>query len=113
MDGSPATDRIRKSQSTLLYSAMLSEFNDFEHPGVLIVSRLIEDCIKMADDINKYGVRESAAAFHSDKSRLRNGVSMTSLDEYPVVCITHRAYELALDYLGKDSTIINKLSSVS
>jgi hypothetical protein len=96
-----------KSQGTMLYSALLSKYPDERHPGVLIVSRLIDDCETMAHEINKSGARETAVAFHSAKERLKQGLAIGDLWRYPVVCITHRAYENALDYLGKDAEIQN------
>jgi len=34
--------RIRENEGTMLYSAMLGHFDDQQHPGVLIIVRLIE-----------------------------------------------------------------------
>ncbi len=84
-----------KTESSIIYCAMLADLDDFFHPGALIITRLIDDCDRIAERINQYGSRETAIAFHSKAK-----VKLTALASYPVVVITHRAYEQALDHLG-------------
>jgi hypothetical protein len=93
-----------KSQGTAVYCAMLARYETTaEHPGVLIVTRLKADADDMADNINTLSGRAGyARAYHSDAAG--PGV-LESLRSFPVLVITHRAYELALDSLGHDGTI--------
>ena len=91
-----------KSQGTALACGLLSNLSDYEHPGVLIVQKLMADCDLMADHINQYGVRPTAIAYHSD---VKDKISLNELQGYPVLVITHRAYELALDHLGQEGRI--------
>lgn len=92
-----------KSQGAMIFCSLLSYLDFMQHPGTLIVTRLIEDCEKMAEEINHYGNpdRHTAIAFHSKQDK----VQMSELYMYPVIVITHRAYELALDYLGAGAGI--------
>ncbi len=88
-----------KTQSVILYSAMMAE--EENHPGILIVTRLIADCDGIVEQIN--GIAEKpdyAIAYHSEAN-----VKADALKDYPVVVITHKAYENALDYLGDDASI--------
>jgi hypothetical protein len=93
-----------KSQGTAIYCAMLARYETTdEHPGVLIVTRLKADADEMADTINRWASRRGyARAYHSDATG--PGV-LESLRSFPVLVITHRAYELALDALGHDGSI--------
>ena len=92
-----------KSEGTMTYCAMLSAFPDKRHPGVLIVTRLIDDANRLAERINRYGQRPTAVAYHSEARK--DGLDIATLTDWPVVVITHRAYELALDHLGKAGCI--------
>ena len=69
---------------------------------MLVVTRLIDDCNMMAERINKFGERDTAIAYHSEVS---NKVSLNELRNWPVVVMTHRAYEMALDFLGHEGRI--------
>lgn len=86
-----------KTQGTMVYCSMLSRFTDEQHPGILIVTRLIDECNQLAQEINSFGERETAIAFHSDTK----DIGITELWLYPVLVITHKAYEMALDTLNK------------
>ena len=90
-----------KTQSTILYCALLSELPDSQHPGVIIITRLTEDCDEIGRQINQLGKRETAVSFHSKQTT----VSHADLKNYPVIVITHKAYENALDFLGPGGTI--------
>lgn len=65
---------------------------------------MYHSCI--ADRINEFGKihggRETAIAYHSDSP---SDLNITDLKNWPVIVITHRAYEMALDYLGNNSGI--------
>ena len=91
-----------KSESIVIYGAMLSSRAKEDHPAILVVTRLIDDCNMMAERINQFGERDTAIAYHSDVS---NKVSLNELRNWPVVVITHRAYEMALDFLGHEGRI--------
>lgn len=89
-----------KTEGAVIYCSMLADVGDFYHPGCLIVTRLIEDCNIITERINRFGSRPTAVAFHSEsETKLQN------LKDYPVVVITHSAYEQALDHLGSGGTI--------
>jgi hypothetical protein len=93
-----------KSQGTAVYCSMLARFtNTADHPGVLIVTRQIADANSMAETINQLSNRKDyARAYHSEA----NGAGvLDSLRTFPVLVITHRAYEMALDALGQEATI--------
>ena len=93
-----------KSQGTAVYCAMLSGYvTTIDHPGVLIVTRRIDEADDMAANINQLADRHDyAKAYHSSA----NGPGvLQSLREIPVLVITHRAYEMALDALGQEGTI--------
>ena len=55
-----------KTESTVIYGAMLSGRDKDDHPGMLIVTRLIEDCNTIAERINHFGSETTAIAYHSD-----------------------------------------------
>ena len=92
-----------KTQGTIVYCSMLTRKTGSSHPGALIVTRLKTDADQIAEKINELsGNMNEAFAYHSDtKDKLR----ITDLENYPVLVITHRAYELALDLLGQDGNI--------
>lgn len=93
----PATG-TGKTQSSIVYCSILSR--QAEHPGALIVTRLIEEANRIALQINEMTGREVALAHHSESE-----TKLTGLREWPVLVITHRAYEQALDFLGQEGTI--------
>jgi hypothetical protein len=94
-----------KSEGTMLYSAMLSDIPDTQHPGVLIIVRFIEQCRKMKNRIDtyieSYGYRHGDPTgycidYHSEQER----VGKEDLKGYPVLVITHEAYLKAMDGMG-------------
>ena len=91
-----------KSQGTAVYCSMLSSLPEEKHPGVLIVTRQKADADQMAKTINQLSGKKVAVAYHSDTKK---EISLTEVSEWPVLVITHRAYELAMDYLGQDGSI--------
>jgi len=92
-----------KTQGTIVYCSMLPKVVGDSHPGVLIVTRLKTDADQIAEKINELsGNKDEAVAYHSDT---KDKLKITDLKNYPVLVITHRAYELALDLLGQDGSI--------
>lgn len=89
-----------KTEGTVIYSAMLSSLSDENHPGAIIVTRLIKDCDKIAKRINQFGSRSTAVSYHSQSKN-----KLIDLKKSPVLVITHRAYEKALDFLGHEDNI--------
>lgn len=89
-----------KTQGTIVYCSLLSRLPDDEHPGVLIVTRRIKDADHIKDQINLLAGREVAVAHHSDSK-----TKLSDIAAYPVVVITHRFYEIALDQLGQGASI--------
>lgn len=89
-----------KTQGTIIYCSMLTELRD--HPGVLIVTRRKADADDIARQINDVSGKDCAFAYHTDSKK---DIKITELEQWPVLVITHRAYELALDFLGAEGTI--------
>lgn len=95
-----------KTEGTILYSAMLSgDVADVPqlHPGILIVTRMIKDANRIAMDINKLSRKRSpdlgdavAVAYHTE---MEEEIKRRDLRRFPVLVITHKAYENALDSL--------------
>jgi|GEM_PF-1071490 len=91
-----------KTESTVMYCAAMSKYSNEKHAGVLIVTRLKSECERLANRINKLGHRDTAIAFHSGSDCTHR---LKDLWQHPVLVITHRAYEIGLERLGKDATI--------
>jgi hypothetical protein len=91
-----------KTQGTALYCAMLAEaLSDEDQPGVLIVTRRIEDAEDIADTINRLAGREKfATAYHSEIAA--RSLKLADLAKHPVLIVTHRGYQLALDRLSQE-----------
>jgi len=89
----PAPTGVGKSQGLAVYCSLLPRV---EHPGVLIVVRLIRQADEIAETINRLTGRDEAVAYHGD-----NRVPVDTLSNYPVVVITHRAYEIGLDAVNQ------------
>jgi hypothetical protein len=90
----PATG-TGKSQGLAVYCSLLPTF---DHPGVLIVTRLKTQADEIAATINKLVGNTVALAYHGD-----NRVPADTLPTFPVLVITHRAYEIGLDAINKGS----------
>jgi hypothetical protein len=91
-----------KTQGTIVYCSMLSRLNRENHPGVLIVTRRIDDANQIAEQINKLsGKTDEAVAYHSD-----NKISLDTLSSFPVLVICHRAYEQAMDAMTEEGSKI-------
>jgi hypothetical protein len=118
-----------KTQGTIVYCSMLAIAAKDFYPGVLIVTRLKADADHIASKINELsenmseadklnisvlienagqlansdnersGSMGEAVAYHGDT---KDKVDISDLKNYPVLVITHRAYEMALDMLGQD-----------
>ena len=121
--GTPEGDRWKvlqpatgtgKSQGLAVYCSLLSRntlmkpntgieeldegISALPHPGVLIVTRLIEQANEVAATINQLTGKMVAVAAHSG-----NRVPASELKTYPVVVITHAAYENGLDAVNRSS----------
>jgi DEAD/DEAH box helicase len=93
-----------KTQGTIVYCSMLARLKEGQHPGVLIVTRLKADADQIAKRINELSENsDEAIAYHGDSKK--RGININDLQDYPVLVITHRAYELALDLLGQEGKI--------
>ena len=91
-----------KTQGTIVYCKMLSRLNRRDHPGVLIVTRRIDDANQIAEQINKLsGKTDEAVAYHSD-----NKINLERLPSFPVLVICHRAYEQAMDAMTEEGAKI-------
>jgi hypothetical protein len=98
-----------KTEGTVLYASMLGHFEDHQHPGVLIIVRLIEDCVKIADRVNdfvvRYGYRQDASGYAIDYHSKQERVDAYQLKDYPVLVMTHEAYKRALESLEGNPSI--------
>jgi hypothetical protein len=93
----------------IVYAAMHSLPRITSHPGILIVSRLIDDTDGIAKQINELSrsynnvsIPDQAISYHSGK---KGTVRMEDLADYPVLVITHEAYKIALDVLNRNARI--------
>jgi hypothetical protein len=101
-----------KTEGSILNGAMLSQVLRVSpdlHPGILIVTRMIKDADRIAATVNQHSKRYAAdlpptanisVAFHSEAT---DELKRSELKNYPVLVITHKAYEKALD--GLDSRV--------
>jgi hypothetical protein len=88
----PATG-TGKSQGLAVYCSMLSKD---DHPGVLIVTRLKAQADELAGTINRLSGETVATAYHTD-----NRIPVSELETFPVLVITHKAYENGLDAISR------------
>jgi hypothetical protein len=86
-----------KTQGLAVYCSLLPEI---EHPGVLIVTRLKIQADEIAATINRLTGRTDALAYHGDAV-----VPVATFQQYPVLVITHRAYEIGLDKVNQGHEI--------
>jgi hypothetical protein len=84
-----------KTQSLSVYCSML---DTERHPGVLIVTRLKAQADEIVSTINRLAGSEVAVAYHGDT---KGALAAHSLAEWPVVAVTHRAYEIGLDNVNR------------
>jgi len=97
-----------KTLGTIVYATLLGLLPREYHPGVLVVTRLIQDADLIAEQINELSrsylgeADKVAVSYHSENKKLHK---LTDLADYPVLVITHRAYVLALDSLDNNSKI--------
>ena len=82
-----------KTQGLCVYCAMLPEA---EHPGVLIVTRMKAQADEIAETINALTGRADAVAYHTD-----NKLPGEELADYPVLIITHAAFQLSMDSIAQ------------
>lgn len=104
----PAPTGIGKTVSLIQYCITMSELSDSDHPGILIVTRRIDDCIKIYSDILREGRRPSGnpacIACYTG-----SGTEISELSNYPVVIITHSKFRSAVHTAKKDGAVHNKL----
>jgi hypothetical protein len=94
-----------KTEGTMLYCVMMANVPADQHPGVLLVTRMIKDADKIAKRINELSKKEGyAISYHSDNSM---SVSRENLAKHSVLVITHKAYEAAL-FRFKDEHAFNQ-----
>jgi hypothetical protein len=87
-----------KTQGTIVYCSMLAQYPLAAHPGVLLVTRLKADADRMAEELNRLtGQQDYAFSYHSDKHS--EGLRET-LENYPVLIVTHSAYQRAFSLLA-------------
>ncbi len=90
----PATG-TGKSQGLAVYCSLLPRA---DHPGVLIVTRLKAQADEVAETINRLASGDPIAfAYHGDSK-----CPVETLVTFPVLVITHRAYEVGLDAINRD-----------
>ena len=105
----PFSTGCGKTQGTIVYFSLLSQLPIKQRPGGLIITRRIADADDIAAEINRLSriynpalTGNFATAYHSEN---KTTVSIEDLSTFPVLVITHRAYELALERLGSEATI--------
>ena len=104
----PGEMGVAKTEGLKLYCAMLTEDNNgtTDQPGVLIIVRLKSQAEDIQEDIDRLaGNRDVALAYHGGKydATARIKVKREELQNYPVLIITHAAYENGLDALSNDT----------
>jgi hypothetical protein len=107
----PAPTGAGKTESVILYAAMLSNRSQADHPGALIVTQRIADCERIARRINKIGYQlygadsvRHAIAYHSNSK-----TKLSELKEWAVVVITHEAYKRAVESFSYGESVKSKL----
>jgi len=94
-----------------VYGAMLSTLPTEKHPGMLIVTRLIESADSLADDINRLAREYNPSLSHDVKVAIsyhsKSKADLQGLKNYPVLVICHAAYVSALEKLGDEATVRN------
>jgi hypothetical protein len=90
-----------KTQGAILYAVMLAEKYGQNMPGVLIVTRRIADADAIEGQVNEMVGKHIAKADHWVARRER-GARLEDLPQYPVLIVTHVAYQDALDALWQD-----------
>lgn len=96
-----------KTEGAIIYCSMLAKPENYMHPGVLIITRRINDAERIAERINSFGGRETAIAYHSGE--MTKNVKINDLPTYPVLVICHEAYKNAVGLVAlKGDTIEGK-----
>lgn len=89
---------------TQAIALLCTRYKPEEHPGALIVTRFRNEASKLADQINDIAVSPIAVACHSD-----NDVSCETMKRYPVLIITHSAFEQALKAIADGRTLASRM----
>jgi hypothetical protein len=85
-----------KTQGLAKYCSMLPK-DRADHPGCLIITRLKVEATELAKTINALSRRDDeAVAHHGDHS-----LSPAEMRNFPVLILTHRAYEVGLDKVNR------------
>jgi hypothetical protein len=99
----PAELGSGKTEGLKVYCTLLpaDDSNAWEttHPGVLIIVRLKAQADEIAEDIDHWTRRDTAFAYHGDTAA---SVKLADLAKYPVLVITHAAYERGLEALNRN-----------
>ena len=91
-----------KSQGLVNYCGLLASQN--LAPGVLVITRFIDEATQMADQINSLAGRQYAVAYHSQS---KDEIPLRTVMNKPVLIITHRMYQMALSsILSQESDYI-------
>ena len=107
-----------KTLGLIVYAAMLMMAGREHHPGMLIVTRLIEDAKRIAERVNELSREYSdwievdslvAISYHTEN---RDGIPGINLMGYPLLVVTHRAYALAVDRFYDDTSEVDALSDL-
>jgi hypothetical protein len=90
-----------KTEGTIIYCSMLAPYPLAAHPGVLLVTRFKAEADNIAAKINRLvGRPDYAYSHYSDKNT--EGAA-DALKNYPVLIITHSAYQRAFSLLDDKS----------
>ena len=85
-----------KTQGVVTYCAMLAAQE--EHPGVLLITRRIADAADIAAQVNQWGGRETAVAYHEGNAAYpKPQLGLKDLEQWPVLVITHAAFLKAFE----------------
>jgi hypothetical protein len=94
-----------KTEATILYCAMLSPIcqkSSQGHPGILVVTRMIKEADRIAENINRLskerhsGLENGNAIAVAYHTQAEEDLRRKDLQAFPVLVITHKAYENAL-----------------
>jgi hypothetical protein len=99
-----------KTESIIIYGAMLSRLAPENHPGALIVTRRQADADLIAERVvgfakKRYNSATPEGYARSWHSKNKQGVTFDSLTETPVLVICHRALEQGLAHLRRTGSM--------
>jgi hypothetical protein len=99
-----------KTESIIIYCAMLSRLAPENHPGALIVTRRQADADLIAERVVGFAKKRYNPAVPEDYARSwhsknKQGVRLDSLTDTPVLVICHRALEQGLAHLRRTGSM--------